>query len=200
MEIDHDKFFDKMRYTFGGTYTQSQVTNLNSLLAAGSKELPNIQSLAYVLATVWHETGKTLVPLSEYGHGAGKDYGKHLDMGGGPNKRVPYTSPDKLYYGRGYVQITWKENYKAMSKLTGKDLINSPELALEPDVACEIAIQGMLRGYFTGKSLKNYFPSKTGLHDPINARRIINGMDCAAAIAGYYNIFLNALAAHPEVA
>ena len=27
-----------------------------------------------------------------------------------------------VYYGRGYVQLTWKTNYKAMSPVTGKDL------------------------------------------------------------------------------
>jgi ribosomal protein S15P/S13E len=57
-------------------------------------------------------------------------------------------------------------------------------------------IEGMTRGIsnrgdFTGVSLENYFNNHK--EDPINARRIINGLDQAKKIADYYNKFLNAI-------
>jgi putative chitinase len=48
----------------------------------------------------------------------------------------------------------------------------------------------MLQGKYTGKKLGDYFnDTKT---DPLNARRIINGMDKADAIRVYYNKFSSA--------
>jgi len=192
IDVNSDKFFAAIRPLFGGKFTSAQVASINALLTAG-KALPNKESFAYLLATAWHETAHTMLPIAEYGKGKGRDYGKMLDMGKGPGKRVPYASPNQLYYGRGYVQITWLTNYRSLSRIVGRDLINNPDLALMPDVAVKIAMEGMLRGFFTGKRLKDYFPSPSGKHDPLNARRIINGMDCAATIAKHYVTFLLAL-------
>ena len=44
---------------------------------------------------------------------------------------------------------------------------------------------------YTGVSLENYFNANT--EDPFNARRIINGLDCAKLIEGNYRKFLSAL-------
>ena len=44
---------------------------------------------------------------------------------------------------------------------------------------------------YTGVSLENYFNANR--EDPFNARRIINGLDCAKLIEGYYRKFLSAL-------
>ena len=54
--------------------------------------------------------------------------------------------------------------------------------------------RGMTEGWFTGLKLENYFPT----HNPkwgdwVNARRIINGLDCAARIALYAQHFRDAL-------
>jgi putative chitinase len=193
LAIQTERFFASVRPLFGGKYTSGQVASLNALLSIGAATLPNLQALAYLLATAYHETAHTMMPIAEYGKGKGYDYGKLLDMGAGPGRRVPYTTPATLYYGRGYVQLTWRCNYKAMSRLTGADLLTNPDLAMQPAIATQIAVQGMLRGYFTGKRLQDYFPNPAGQHDPLNARRIINGMDCAAKIAGYYQTFLTAL-------
>ena len=193
MDINRIKFFDTLRPMLGGKFTTAQVKSIDAILDEGTRLLPNVQALAYLLATAFHETGHTMMPIEEYGKGKGRDYGKFLDMGKGPGKRVPYTGINQLFYGRGYVQITWLTNYRSMGRILGRDLVNNPGIALEPAVAVQIAIQGMVRGYFTGKRIKDYFPNPKGLYDPLNARRMINGMDCAAKIAGYYNIFLAAL-------
>lgn len=52
----------------------------------------------------------------------------------------------------------------------------------EPDLAYEIAVQGMKDGWFTGRKLDQFF--KPGLApDYENARTIINGHDQAGKIA-----------------
>jgi putative chitinase len=45
------------------------------------------------------------------------------------------------YRGRGYIQLTGHDNYEAMGKALGVDLVNHPELAAQPDVAARIAVQ-----------------------------------------------------------
>jgi hypothetical protein len=57
-------------------------------------------------------------------------------------------------------------------------------------------IEGMTRGLsksgdFTGVSLENYF--NLYREDPYNARKVINGLDCAMLIEEYYNKFLTAI-------
>jgi hypothetical protein len=46
-------------------------------------------------------------------------------------------------------------------------------------------------GDFTGRCLEQYFNNTT--EDAVNARKIINGLDKAELIAGYYNKFKDAL-------
>ena len=181
-----------IRPLFGGKLTQVQVDGIENILSACSV-LTDKRHIAYVLATVFHETAKTMQPVREYGKGAGKMYGLKLKMGGGPGKRIPYTSPDQIYYGRGYIQLTWYENYEAMGRHLNIDLLNHPDLALQPDIAAQVMITGMVKGMFTGRKLNDYF--NTTVSDPVNARRIINGTDVAATIAGYYNTFLKAITA-----
>jgi len=146
--------------------------------------LTDLRWLAYMLATAWHETARTMQPIEEYGKGSGKPYG------------IPDPDTGKTYYGRGYVQLTWKENYRKMGKLLNVDLVNYPDSALLPAVAVEIMFEGMLKassniGDFTGKSLEQYFNDSA--EDWINARRIINGLDCAVPIASYAKRFYEAL-------
>lgn len=178
------KFFSEVRKNFG-KLSQDQVDGFNIILSKWTEyELTDLRHLAYMLATVWHETAHTMQAIEEYGKGRKKKYGK-ID---------PKTG--HAYYGRGLVQLTWDYNYKKMGKLLDVDLYNNPSLALDPLVAVEILFEGMLtrksfKGDFTGKSLENYF-NKT-VNDPIGARRIINGTDKNKLIAGYHNKFLNAL-------
>lgn len=172
--------------------SQKQVMSIDYILnywdASGYKDL---RWLAYMLATVYHETAATMLPIEEWGKGKGRKYGKKVKYSG-----VPYTSPDKVYYGRGYVMITWYEVYEMMGKILGVPLLQNPELALDIDVATKIMFEGMLSahssfGDFTGKSLEMYFNNK--VNDPVNARRIINGTDKAKLIVGYHEKFLRCL-------
>ncbi|HKJ73896.1 MAG TPA: glycoside hydrolase family 19 protein, partial [Alphaproteobacteria bacterium] len=97
----------------------------------------------------------------------------------------------QAYYGRGYVQLTWKFNYVKACKKLGPDFVNQPDLVMQPDHAAAILYRGMEEGWFTGKSLKTYFgPNHTNW---IDARRIINGTDRAKQIADYAKKFKAAL-------
>jgi len=44
------------------------------------------------------------------------------------------------YHGRGFVQLTGRDNYRMAGKALGIDLLNHPELAEKPDVAAQIAV------------------------------------------------------------
>jgi hypothetical protein len=62
---------------------------------------------------------------------------------------------------------------------------------MEMEVAVAILFTGMEKGLFTGRKLIDYFTA--GRADWRNARRIVNGLDRAADIAGYGRAFHRAL-------
>ncbi len=184
--INKEKFYQTIRTSLFDKLTQKQVEGMEAILDGWIKGgYTDIRHLAYILATTYHETAKTMQPIEEFGKGKGRDYGKKLKL-----SRKPYTTPDKLYYGRGFVQLTWYENYQLASKKLKCDLLNFPELALQLDRATDILFLGMYQGWFTGKKLSDYIGVKT---DFVGARKIINGTDKASLIASYANSFLTAL-------
>lgn len=178
MKIDIEKFISLYSSTTAIKYTvKSNIINLLHLISEDTN-ITDIRYVAYMLATTKHETAFTFAPIEEYGKGKGRPYGKPASNG-------------KLYYGRGFVQLTWDKNYKTMGDKIGVDLYNHPELALDFKVAYQIMSTGMRLGLFTGVGLKRYINDKAC--DFKNARRIINGTDCADKIATYANSFLSIL-------
>lgn len=189
--INRKTFYDKVREAFG-KLNQKQVEGFEAILAAWEKTpYKDARWLAYIFATVWHETANTMQPIEEFGRGKGYKYGRKLKRSG-----VAYVLPEKLYYGRGLVQLTWFENYLLMGRLLKLDLLNKPELVLQMDVSIKILFEGMTLGSssfgdFTGKCLEMYFNDK--VNDPIGARKIINGTDKADMIAKYHFSFIDCL-------
>ncbi len=180
--INRGFFFTQVRRTmFSSNLRQSQVYGINAILDGWEAEYAACDDrwLAYALATTYHETDQCMQPIEEYGKG----------------RRLPYGKADpttgQAYYGRGFVQLTWERNYKTMADLLGVDFVNHPDLALELDNATHIMFVGMTKGLFTSKSFGNYF-NKTA-EDWVNARRIINGLDKAQAIAVYGHNFYSAI-------
>jgi hypothetical protein len=142
------------------------------------KELQNIPQVAYVLATIRHETGNAFRPITETG--SGMAYEGRADLG----NVQPGDGP--RFRGRGYILLTGRTNYRQFNTALGlegtdKDLVANPEAALDPLIAYRIASIGMLRGSFTGRRL-GYFVNEQQ-KDYIKARRVVNGSDQAEAIA-----------------
>lgn len=190
--MDRKVFFDAIRKSlFGGGLNGEQVRGIEAVLDEWERrKLTDLRFLAYMLATVYHETGKCMVPVREgFAH---SDTAARKVV-----SRRKYGAPDpatrEVYYGRGLVQLTWAANYRAMGRLLGLALYENPDLALEPAIASRIMFEGMIRGSFAGKKLSDYF-NAAGT-DWYNARRIINRLDKAAAIAGYAKKFYAALLA-----
>jgi hypothetical protein len=156
-------FFEVIRREFG-PLSQKQVDGFNVLYEA-SKELP-VRHQAYVLATAWHETAATMQPIEEYGRGKGREYGKPVG---------PY---GKVYFGRGYVQLTWLENYEKAGKAVDRNLVQFPDQAMIPEVAADIIVRGMSQGWFTRKKMADFQSYE-------DMRKVVNGTDKAALIAGY---------------
>lgn len=186
--IDRNEFMASVKASlFHGPITQKQADGMNAIINEFERRLlQDRRWLAYMLATAFHETARSMAAIEEFGKGRHYDYGKKLKR-----SRIAYTSPDVLYYGRGLVQITWYENYEMMGNVLAIDLLYHPDLALRLDVAVKIMYEGMLHGLFTGVSLSKYFTAANA--DWVNARKIINGLDRAEMIGNYGKLFLNAL-------
>lgn len=195
--INRQFFFDQVRLNlFSGSLKQSQVAGLGGLLDEWESTYAKKDDrwLAYALATTHHETDRTFRPIKELGGTA--YYMKMYDITGDRPELAQQngnTTPGDgaKYYGRGFVQLTWKNNYKAMSAVCGVDLVAEPDQALELPLATKILFYGMIKGTFTGKKLADYFAPD--VEDWVNARRIINGLDKANAIADYGKRFYAAI-------
>ena len=135
--MNRQLFFQEInRLLFNGKLNDRQREGILHKLAAFAKfEVTVYRWCAYMLATSYHETAHTMQPIEEWGKGMGKSYGKKIKQNG-----QPYTWPDKIYYGRGDVQLTWYENYERMGDLMGLPLLESPELALDPEISAQILV------------------------------------------------------------
>ncbi|NQW50383.1 MAG: peptidoglycan-binding protein [Rhodospirillales bacterium] len=130
--------------------------------------------IAYVLATTQWETAQTFQPVKE-AYWLSESWRK-------ANFRY------YPYYGRGYVQLTWKNNYKTYSDLIGRDMVSDPDIALEPAVSLFVLVHGFKTGAFTGRAITQYISEDRT--DFVEARRCINGTDRANEIAQIAKDFL----------
>lgn len=212
--FDRDKLFDGLR-KWEGPLSPQQVVGINFILDAVGldKYVTRVEWLAYMLATTKHETADTYQPIHEYG---GKQYfirryGSQTRVG----RQLGNDTPEEgaLYAGVGDVQLTGETNFekaetavltqypelvRAFEARTGRkfdltvgDQPNDeldPQNAGDPAIAYAIMSYGMRTGMFTTRNLARYFNASE--NDPYNARKIINGLDHADLIAGYYRHWL----------
>lgn len=197
MAINRDFFFDTVRaQLFGGKLSQSQVTGMSVILDVweADHDRKDDRWLAYMFATAFHETAMTMRPIQERG---GDSYYNRLYGVEGDNparaRKNGNTDPGDgaRYCGRGYVQLTWKNNYQLMSAVVGVDLVAEPQTAMQPDVAANVMFHGMEAGTFTGRKLADYFSPDNA--DWLNARKIINGLDRAPLVALYGKAFYSGI-------
>jgi len=191
-EFDNKAFFDVVRAAVRGL-TVSQVEGFNHVLDEWKvRGWTNTQQFAYVLATAWWESGRTMQPVREGFYisptFAGAEAWRKRNL-----RYYPF-------YGRGLVQLTWDFNYRKASQLYGVDFIKNPDLALDPVYSVKIIFDGMENGWFTSKSLDDYIddmdePDSEDLREFVNARRIVNGTDKAADIGKLSLVFEKAIKA-----
>ncbi|MBI3784184.1 MAG: hypothetical protein HY270_12380 [Deltaproteobacteria bacterium] len=176
MTFNRQSFFDGFRTKFG-SLKQGQVDGLEFLLGKFETDprLTDLCTMAYILATTKWETMHKFQPIDEVGsderfetlYGPGTKRGKDL----GNNQ----PGDGARYHGRGYVQLTGRNNYRRAG------LEDDPDGALQPEGAYEILVRGMLEGWFgraLGKAIRPGEPP-----DYVNARRSVNVLDHADDIA-----------------
>lgn len=158
-------------------FTPDQQRNADLIREALEEEGINTpRVLAYALATAKHESG--LSPKDEY-------------------QADPRTQPDLYrlqqnygggwrYHGRGLIQLTHESNYRAMGERIGMgdELVRNPELANDPRVAAKI-----MAAFFKDRGVSDLANSG----DFIGARRPVNGVDRADAIAVAAQRYLDTL-------
>lgn len=147
------------------------------MLACKELGITNPAQIAYIFATVEHETNGTFEPVREAYWLSEANMIRWLRRN---NKAYWHANA----WGRGHIQLTWENNYRRADKhfeLNGA-LIKNKDLMLEDfELSVATAVAGMKYGWFTGKNLEHYINDTT--LDLRNARRIVNGTDKAVKIA-----------------
>lgn len=105
-------------------------------VAAGLKG----SELAQFMAQTAHESAN-FSTLKEFGD---KNYFKKYDIKFNPSKAKElgnvHVGDGERYKGRGYIQLTGRENYRNAGKALGLPLEQKPELVERPDVAAKVAL------------------------------------------------------------
>ncbi len=181
-------------------------------------EIRSPDQVAYVLATAWHESrmGEWMTEgawLSERS-AAREGERRYGPTGSNPSRARQMGNTQNgdgsKYMGRGYVQLTWKNNYKYMSEKLREsgykythngvtygdgrngtqqiDLVtNYKHVNENKDLAARILVFGMDKGLYVqdGKGLDSYIPeNQKATHGNFqNARKMVNGSDKKRLIA-----------------
>lgn len=184
---------------FSTSLTQSQVNGLERLLNVWEQYYASdpIEFLAYNLATSYHETGKSMQPITERGPRA---YFDKYEPGTKLGKQLGNTVSGDGYRfrGEGDVQNTGRTNAaRATRELNAKfnlgiDLVKNPEKRGDPFISAHSLFLGNKEGWWTGRKLGDYI--KPGLNlDFVGCRAVVNGNDRAQLIAAYATQFLSIL-------
>lgn len=190
-QFDKATFYNKVREAYG-PLNAKQVEGFSYILDQATRRALRWDNLSYALATAWLETGYTMQPVKEaFWVKNAEAYRK---------KHFRYWP----YYGRGYIQLTWLDNYKRATAhfrdVLGikVDFVANPDLVMIPEYAAIIMFVGMEQGWFTGKRFDTYLDGidESDVEDREEfrkARRIINGTDRDDDIAEFAITFEHAL-------
>lgn len=194
---DYGKFYDFLRSNsmLGPTISKAEFEGCDDIIRACATAGWPVAYTAYALATAYHETAHTMLPVKELGGTA--YFTRMYDIKGArpaKAKELGNLTPGDgaKYAGRGYVQLTGKSNYaKATAKLKAlgidADLVANPDRAMEPMIAALILVSGMMEGWFTSRKMPDDLPARGNATKVqfIASRDIINGTDKQDLIAGY---------------
>lgn len=201
-------FFDAIRGSalYPKGLADENVFGIEAILNACDKwNVTDTHHVAQILAQSYQETGGFMQPVKEtvYAHSPDKNPSDatviaRLDNAYRNNQLPWVTKPywREGWFGRGFIQITHKENYVIVGEQIGVDLVANRALALNLSIAADIAVVGMSRGLFTGMKLSDYkFPECLDTDEwRKHPRRIVNGKDGTdATVAKNHKLFYNAL-------
>jgi putative chitinase len=213
-QIDRAMFFRQVQNHLG-KLTEEQVKYIDLLLdfMLSDPKLTDYRHIAYILATVKHETAGTYRSDSKEVRQGKTDTERRRKVRA-LQDRYWYSG----YYGRSYPHLTWHDNYKKAEEFvrldypqllkqwetrTGKvfDLTvgdqpndkDDPDNVLDPEIGYAVLASGMIRGWFTGFKLSDHINDKKA--DYVGARRTVNGVDQALSISSYAHSFAKALKA-----
>jgi hypothetical protein len=118
------------------------------------------EELALFMGTLAHESGNFSATLEK---GSGARYEN--------NKNLGNTQPGdgERFKGRGWIQLTGRNNYAHYGKLTGLDLLNHPELAEIPENANKLAV-----AYWQDRVIP-MIRQKRAKFDVLSVARAVNG-------------------------
>ena len=151
--IDADKWYKPLMDTFI-KYNISTTQRQASFIGQCAHESGNFKTLeenlhykAESLMKVWPSRFTDKIVADAYANNPEKIANKVYAgrMGNGNEE----SGEGWLYHGRGLIQLTGKENYDRCGKAIGVDLINQPQLLVEPNYACLSA------GWFWNKAVLN---------------------------------------------
>jgi len=128
-------FYDTIRnQLFNHSMLGSQVSGIQAIYdACIAYGITDIHQIAYILATAYHETAKTMQPIREYG---GHDYFMQRYDISGKNPTLAKQLGNTIigdgatYCGRGYVMITGRANYQKFSNILKIDFVKDPDYAM----------------------------------------------------------------------
>lgn len=167
-----------LRYNFlsfykGESNEQSAKECYNAIeQALGDLGILTPLTLIGALATVRVECGRSFKPVVEIA--SGEVYEGRKDLG---NTQV---GDGVRFKGRGYIQLTGRDNYKTYGEKLGIDLVNNPDLTLQPEVSAKI-----LALYFKNRAVN----VACNNNDWLEVRKKINGVNRSTGLPNGWNEF-----------
>ena len=200
--------FGVTRALFGGQLSPSEFEGNQLILKECFDAGLSIDQTAYVLATAYHETARTMRPVRETLAKSDESAMRILERAWKEGKlkwvKTPYWRDG--WFGRGFVQLTHEYNYKGPLRDAvkarfgqGYDIWEDPSLLIRsPKVSAYVLVEGMIRGDtlesdFTSYPLEDFVNADK--RDYLGARKSVNPGDRSSyhKIAGEAETFRQAL-------
>lgn len=74
------------------------------------------------------------------------------------------------WYGRGFTQLTWEDNYRVYGELISEDLLSDPDRAMEPRIAARV-----MAAYFANHGGGPLIPAAARAGNLTEVRRLVQG-------------------------
>jgi putative chitinase len=133
-------FFNSINPTlFDGKISPSQTEGINAIIDEWEASTFNdLRWLGYLLASVYHETGKEMQPTKEKG---GDQYLQ--------------SKPYYPYVGMDLLQTSWlKYNYQKVKDFTGRDVVTHPNLIADLKTSAKVALHFMVNGFIPARNFQ----------------------------------------------